>query len=126
MATTEEKLINLGRLKHYHEKLKTAVPFLDSASKIPSKYLPSYVDDVLEFESKTYFPVTGESGKIYVSLDTNLTYRWGGTEYVEISKSLALGETSSTAYAGDKGKDTTDKLNTHLKNYKNPHQVTKA
>ena len=52
--------------------------------------MPSYVDDVLEFESKTAFPEIGESGKIYVSLDTNLTYRWGGTEYVEISKSLAL------------------------------------
>ena len=93
---------------------------------VPAANLPSYVDDVLEFESKTAFPATGESGKIYVSLDTNLTYRWGGTEYVEISKSLALGETSSTAYAGNKGKDTTDKLNTHLENYNNPHQVTKA
>ena len=93
---------------------------------VPAANLPSYVDDVIEVESKTAFPATGESGKIYVSLDTNLTYRWGGTEYVEISKSLALGETSSTAYAGNKGKDTTDKLNTHLENYNNPHQVTKA
>ena len=40
-----------------------------------------------------------------------ITYRWGGTAYVEISPSLALGETSSTAYSGDKGKSTTDKVN---------------
>ena len=46
---------------------------------------------------------TGESGKIYVTTDTNVTYRWTGTTYVEISKSIALGETSSTAYRGDLG-----------------------
>lgn len=103
MATTEEKLINLGRLKHYHEKLKTAVPFLDSANKIPKTYLPSYVDDVLEFTNLASFPTEGESDKIYVDLSTNKIYRWGGTTYVEISASLALGETSSTAYPGDKG-----------------------
>ena len=56
-------------------------------------------------------PVVGETGKIYVVTSTNLTYRWSGTSYVEISASLALGETSSTAYAGDKGKATTDELN---------------
>jgi len=58
---------------------------------------------VLEYATLTLFPTTGETGKIYVALDTNLTYRWSGTTYVEISPSLALGETSSTAYAGDKG-----------------------
>jgi hypothetical protein len=103
MAITEDKLINLGRLKHYHEKLKTVVPFLDSASKIPSKYLPSYVDDVLEFTNLASFPTTGETGKIYVDTSTNKTYRWGGTTYVEISASLALGETPGTAYEGSKG-----------------------
>lgn len=71
---------------------------------IPASYLPSYVDDVIESASLSAFPKTGESGKIYVALDTNLTYRWSGTTYVEISPSLALGETSNTAYAGDKGK----------------------
>lgn len=71
---------------------------------IPASYLPSYVDDVIEAASLSAFPKTGESGKIYVALDTNLTYRWSGTTYVEISPSLALGETSNTAYAGDKGK----------------------
>ena len=76
---------------------------LDSSGKVPSAQLPSYVDDVIEAASTSAFPATGESGKIYVALDTNKTYRWGGTEYVEISESLALGTTSSTAYRGDYG-----------------------
>lgn len=77
---------------------------LDESGKVPSAQLPSYVDDVLEFDSQTAFPGTGESGKIYVAKDTNKTYRWTGSAYVEISASLALGETSSTAYRGDRGK----------------------
>ena len=71
--------------------------------KVPSSQLPSYVDDVEEYTSKSNFPATGTTGKIYVDITTNLTYRWSGTAYVEISPSLALGETSSTAYAGNKG-----------------------
>lgn len=78
-----------------------------SASKItgtiPQSILPSYVDDVLEYENLAAFPKTGESGKIYVADDTNKTYRWSGTAYVEISASLALGTTSSTAFRGDYG-----------------------
>ena len=84
---------------------------LNESGIIPSAQLPSYVDDVIEVDTFSNLPDTGESGKIYIVQDTNLTYRWSGTGYVEISKSLALGETSSTAYPGDKGKATTDKLN---------------
>lgn len=84
---------------------------LNESGIIPSAQLPSYVDDVIEVDTFSSLPGTGESGKIYIVQDTNLTYRWSGTDYVEISKSLALGETSSTAYPGDKGKATTDKLN---------------
>lgn len=72
--------------------------------KVPAAQLPSCVDDVLEYEDRAHFPATGEAGKIYVALDTNKTYRWSGSDYVEISESLALGETSSTAYRGDRGK----------------------
>lgn len=75
---------------------------------IPTSCLPSYVDDVLEYESNNDFPSTGEAGKIYVNTNTNLTYRWSGTAYVEISPSIALGETSSTAYRGDRGKTAYD------------------
>lgn len=84
---------------------------LDSTGKVPVAQLPSYVDDVLEYSTKAQFPQTGETGKIYVAKDTNLTYRWTGTQYLEISQSLALGETSSTAYPGDKGKANRDALN---------------
>lgn len=76
---------------------------LDQNGLVLSSQLPSYVDDVLEYPSAQDFPATGESGKIYVATDTNLTYRWTGTTYAEISPSLALGETSSTAYRGDRG-----------------------
>lgn len=89
------------------------VATLGEDSKIPSSQLPSYVDDVLEYNTLSSFPQTGESGKIYVSLDTNLTYRWSGTTYTEISQSLALGETSSTAFAGDRGKALEDKINSY-------------
>lgn len=84
---------------------------LDDSGKVPSTQLPSYVDDVLEFTQLDQLPKPGESGKIYVVTSTNLQYRWSGSDYVEISKSLALGETSSTAYPGDKGKATTDVVN---------------
>lgn len=60
---------------------------LDSTSKVPAINLPSYVDDVVEGANLAAFPVTGESGKIYVALDTNRTYRWSGSTYVEISPS---------------------------------------
>lgn len=99
---------------------------LDSDAKVPSAYLPSYVDDVLEYATKAAFPVRGEEGKIYVALDDNLTYRWSGSTYVEISKSLGLGETSTTAYPGNKGKEVTDALKAHKLDYGNPHRVTKA
>lgn len=80
------------------------VASLDANGKVPSSQLPSYVDDVLEYNNLSSFPASGTSGIIYIAKDTNKTYRWSGSDYVEISASLALGETSSTAYAGDKGK----------------------
>lgn len=86
------------------------VATLDSGGKVPQSQLPSYVDDVLEYANLASFPATGESGKIYVALDTNKTYRWSGSAYVEISQSLALGETSSTAFPGDRGKAIEDKI----------------
>lgn len=82
---------------------KPSVATLDTNGKVPSSQLPSYVDDVLEYTAKANFPSTGETGKIYVDNATNLTYRWSGSAYVEISPSLALGTTSSTAFRGDYG-----------------------
>lgn len=99
---------------------------LDGDAKVPSAYLPSYVDDVLEYATKGAFPTIGESGKIYVALDSNLTYRWSGSTYVEVSKSLGLGETATTAYPGNKGKKNADDIAAHKADTNNPHNVTKA
>lgn len=90
------------------DSIKEALGYTPAAlgndGKVLASQLPSFVDDVLEYANKASFPVTGETGKIYVALDTNLTYRWSGSAYVEISASLALGETADTAYRGDRGK----------------------
>lgn len=101
----------------------SGVAELDENGKVPSSQLPSYVDDVLEYDSVDDLPLTGETGKIYVVLDTNKTYRWSGSAYVVISPSLALGETSSTAYRGDRGKTAYDHSQTKSGN---PHNVTKS
>lgn len=82
---------------------KPSYAYSEITGTVPSSALPSYVDDVLEYSAKSSFPTTGETGKIYVDTSTNLTWRWGGSTYVEISPSLALGTTSSTAYRGDYG-----------------------
>lgn len=72
--------------------------------KVPANQLPAFVDDIEEYANTAAFPATGESGKLYVSLESNTVFRWSGTQYTEISKSLALGETASTAFPGDRGK----------------------
>ena len=99
---------------------------LDDSGKVPSTQLPSYVDDVLEFTQLDQLPKPGESGKIYIVTSTNIQYRWSGSDYVEISKSLALGETSSTAYPGDKGKATTDVVNSLSDNLVNDVLVSQS
>lgn len=81
----------------------SGVATLGADGKVPSSQLPSFVDDVIEAANFAALPETGEGGKIYVTLDDNKTYRWGGTTYVEISAGLALGETQGTAYEGSKG-----------------------
>jgi hypothetical protein len=75
-------------------------PFsLNGAGKIPSDYLPSYVDDAIEYANLAGFPGTGETGKIYVAQDTGYTYRWTGSVYVRIGSGgeveLNLGSTGS-------------------------------
>lgn len=96
---------------------------LDAAGKVPAAQLPSYVDDVIDayvVSGATEFSagwlsltdggaaLTPESGKIYIVVSAgnyNLReFRWSGTTYGEVGKSITLGETSSTAYRGDRGK----------------------
>ena len=97
---------------------------LDESGRVPSSQLPSYVDDVINVATYSQLPNPGESGKIYITEDTNLTYRWSGSGYVEISPSLALGETSATAYRGDRGKAAYD--HSQIKDGSNPHKTTFA
>ena len=63
---------------------------------IPSQYLPSYVDDVLEYDSKNDFPEPGETGKIYVDTSTNLVYRWSGSTYIQVI-SVNIVQTTGTS-----------------------------
>ena len=117
---------NDAQVKRSEMGVSSGVATLDTTGKVPSSQLPSYVDDVLEYTNKAGFPTTGESGKIYIDKATNITYRWSGTAYVEISPSLALGETSSTAYPGNKGKTTTDNVNAILAGTKVVPKATDA
>lgn len=90
---------------------------------IPSKYLPSYVDDVLEYDTLEDLPTEGESGKIYITTDDNQAYRWSGTQYVSLASGnggLTIGEVEGTAYDGGKGKQLETGLTevrTSLSNY---------
>ena len=120
-----DNVTNDAQVKRSEMGVANGVATLDGQGKVPSSQLPSYVDDVMEYDSISKFPLTGEAGKIYVDKATNKTYRWSGSTYVEISASIALGETSSTAYAGDKGKANAGKIAAHVADKDNPHSVTK-
>lgn len=101
-TASSNNIVTSGGVKTYVDtKVATKADLVDG--KVPASQLPSYVDDVETYDTLADFPEVGEDGKIYVAKDTNTTYRWSGTAYVQLDSGLALGETSSTAYAGDKG-----------------------
>lgn len=126
------------------------VASLNESGIIPSNQLPSYVDDVIDVYATYNIDIggsmsniklykdpehsniisTGESGKIYINVtddEPSYNFRWTGTEFVYINTGgVVIGEVTGTAYDGKKGKDTTDKLNTHISDYNNPHKVTKV
>ena len=97
LTFTPENAANKGTANGYAS--------LDSGGKVPSTQLPSYVDDVLEYNNLASFPATGTAGVIYVAQDTNKTYRWSGSTYVEISASPgstdAVTEGSTNLYYTD-------------------------
>jgi hypothetical protein len=74
-----------GKISSSEKGSANGVATLDGASKVPANQLPSYVDDVLEYANLVTFPATGETGKIYVALDNNKTYRWSGSVYIYIT-----------------------------------------
>jgi hypothetical protein len=122
-ATTKALVDGLGtKVNSSLVGANNGIAQLDNSGRVPSAQLPSYVDDVVEVANYAALPGTGESGKIYVTLDTNLTYRWTGSVYTEISQSLALGTTSSTAFRGDFG----NTAYTHSQALGNPHGATTA
>lgn len=116
LGFTPENITNKGAANGYCP--------LGADAKVPAVNLPSYVDDVQEYADFASLPGAGEVGIIYVTVDDNKTYRWSGASYVEISSSLALGETSATAYRGDRGKTAYD--HSQIADGSNPHGTTFA
>ena len=123
----------LGYIPTSEKGTSGGVAELDVTGKVPSSQLPSYVDDVIDgyykdadgkfYKENTYTTeIVGESGKIYISLDTNIQYRWTGTAFAALGGALQLGETSSTAYRGDRGKIAYD--HSQIKDGSNPHETT--
>jgi hypothetical protein len=69
---------------------------LDANGLVPASQLPSYVDDVLEYANFASLPVSGETGKIYVTLDDNDIYRWSGSAYIKISDAASTADQANT------------------------------
>lgn len=127
---------NDSQVKRSEMGVANGVATLDGTGKVPAAQLPAYVDDVVEFEKfistltgltvgKLYFNTATskfvlatsatagtssdpETGKIYVDMQYNKTYRWSGTQLTVISETLALGESADTAYDGARGKTAYD------------------
>lgn len=84
LTPTQEILLN-GAIQSTEKGANNGVCPLDNNGLVSSSFLPSYVDDILEFATFSTFPLTGETGKIYLALDTNIIYRWSGSVYVNIT-----------------------------------------
>ena len=78
-----------------------------SGGLIKASYLPSYVDDVLEYSELSKFPSEGETGKIYVDLSSGITYRWTGSTYVEVGVGTYTNANTTTVTVGGIKKGTT-------------------
>lgn len=96
-----------------------SVASLNGSGKVPESQLPSYVDDVIEgylYEGAFYedaqhtTQITPETGKIYIDLNTDKTYRWSGSVYVCTGSDIEIGETTGTAFDGGRGKAIEDKI----------------
>lgn len=102
---TKPEDIGAAAEEHNHDDVYVQQTVLfDEHGIILASKLPSFVDDVIEVASFDALPSpVGETGKIYVTLDDNKTYRWSGTQYTVIGNDLALGNTAATAFRGDFG-----------------------
>jgi len=97
----------VGAIPSTDKGANNGVASLGSDGKVPASQLPCYVDDVLEYAGTSAFPAEGESGKIYVDTTANTSYRWSGTQYVQIKGDIAIGTTTGTAADGGT-------VNTHI------------
>jgi hypothetical protein len=82
------KLSNQSGTNTGDETTSTILTKIGDGTKINQSYLPSYVDDVLEYANLASFPATGESGKIYIAIDSSKQYRWAGSAYLQITNGL--------------------------------------
>ena len=123
-----------GKISVSSRGIAGGIAELDTNGKVLSSQLPSYVDAIVEgyynstddkfYNEEEYtIEIPGESNKIYIDKLSSMIYRWTGERFGNIGGSLVLGETSSTAYRGDRGSVafTHSQLVTG-----NPHKVTKA
>ena len=113
--TNAEKAKADGAIQSTEKGTAGGVAELDEYGHVPVSQLPSFVSDVIDgyYDSETTHKfyadaqhqteIQGQSNKIYVDVNTNLSYRWSGSVFAEVSPSLALGSTDSTAYRGDWG-----------------------
>lgn len=95
-------------IEELREEMELKADLVDGM--VPAEQLPSYVDDVLEFDSVNHFPIEGKKGIIYVDTSTDKTYRWSGSTYIEIGGTTPIGEEPGTAYPGEKGKANADNI----------------
>jgi hypothetical protein len=84
------------------------VATLGADGRVVASQIPGVVTSIEEYDTLEDFPEVGVLTTVYLALDTGLTYLWSGSSYVALSSSLALGETSTTAYRGDRGKEAYD------------------
>lgn len=108
---------NVSVVNDSHTHSNSTITSLDASKLtgiVPAANLPSYVDDVIEVANYNALPLTGESGKIYVDLTTNLTYRWSGSAYIEISPGTSVTYSQTLTSGTEIGKITIDGITTKL------------
>lgn len=101
------------------QALSTKADLIDG--KVPASQLPEHVSDITEYQDSSFFPAVGESGRLYVDITTNISYRWSGTIYVPTGDGgVVLGTTAQTAHRGDHGVIAYN----HALSQGNPHNTT--
>lgn len=136
---------NDAQVKRSEMGVSNGVATLNDLGQVPAHQLPSFVDDVIDVYAtyeksdagelsniKIYsdpektIPITGESGKVYIDVESLYQFKWTGTVFVSVGSPTVIGDVPGTAFDGARGKALEDSVNSHISNTENPHQVTKA